>query len=287
MAVEIAAPAWELVVDGQKFPEGPAWNGKDALFFSNCHGGNIQRIAHGSTGSSLFLAASDEPFTLKNTNGLTFGADGALYACEYGAPGVLRIAMDGKSEYLAREFEGKPLIRPNDLAFDKGGNLYFTDSWDYKRENPQGAVYRIDAKTKALTRPAGELAFANGLAFSADGRTLIVAESAWNRLLRYDVAADGSLSGRAVFAEMPGGDPDGMAFDTAGNLYVAHFGMGAIVVFSPDGRRVRELKAPGKKPSNVEFAGADLKTLYVTEDETNGVYRIAVETPGLRLFHAP
>lgn len=287
VAIEVVEPKWELVAGGQNFPEGPAWNGRDALFFSNCHGGNIQRVAHGATGSTLFLAASAEPFTLKNTNGLTFGADGALYACEYGDPGVLRIDMEGRSEYLAREYEGARLIRPNDLAFDAAGNLYFTDSWAYKRENPEGAVYRIDAKTKALTRPAYGIAFANGLAFSADGKRLIVAESAWNRLLAYDVAADGTLANRTVFADMPGGDPDGMAFDASGNLVVAHFGMGVLVVFAPDGRRVREIKVPGKKPSNVEFAGADLRTLYVTEDETNGVYRTVVDTPGVRLFHAP
>ncbi len=280
-------PQWVEAADGGAFPEGPAWNGAGELFFSDCSGQAIHRIVHGAPGATLFMAAQDEPFTLMNTNGTTFGADGFLYACEYGQPGILKIGMDGTSEYIATEFEGERLIRPNDLAFDPPGNLYFTDSWAYKRDDPKGAVYRIDAKTGGLTRAAGEIAFANGIAFSPDATQAYVAESAWNRVLRYDVAPDGSFANRHVFAELPGGDPDGMAFDTDGNLHVAHFGGGVIAVFAPDGTRIRDLVVPGRKPSNVEFAGDDLKTLYITEDETKKVYRTEVSTPGVRLFWSP
>ncbi len=287
MATEIVEPGWVEAADGGTFPEGPAWNGRGELFFSDCTGQAIYRLRHGVPGAQLFLAAKEDPFTLKNTNGTTFGADGYLYACEYGEPGILRIGMDGSSEYVATEYGGERVVRPNDLAFDPKGNLYFTDSWAYKRENPKGAVYRIDAKTGEVTQAAGELGFANGIAFSPNAKQVYVAESAWNRVLRYDVSEDGSFINREVFADMPGGDPDGMAFDTGGNLYVAHFGGGVVAVFSPDGTRIRNLKTPGKKPSNVEFAGADLRTLYVTEDETRKLYRTKVETPGVRLFWAP
>lgn len=282
------AGGWQLVLGGQNFPEGPAWNGRDALFFSNCYGGNVMRIPHGEKSGAPFMVARAEPYTFTKTNGLTFGADGAVYACDFGVASIVRLSMDGTSKIIAKECEdGTALIRPNDLAFDPAGNLYFTDSWAYKREDPKGAVYRIDAKTGVVSRARGALAFPNGLAFSADAKWLYVAESAWNRVLKFPVQADGNLGEPTVFADMPGGDPDGMNFDTAGNLYVAHFGGGHVVVFAPDGSIVRKIATPGKKPSNVEFAGADLKTLYVTEDETNGVYSMSVDVPGLRLFHAP
>ena len=72
-----------------------------------------------------------------------------------------------------------------------------------------------------------------------------------------------------------------------GNLYIAHFGGGKIVVVSPKNELINTINTPGKKPSNLEFAGKDLKTLYITEDETNSIFSIEVEIPGLKLFSSP
>ena len=127
----------------------------------------------------------------------------------------------------------------------------------------------------------------NGIAFSPDSKKLFVCESAQNRILTYNVNENGFLSNKLVFAELPGGDPDGIAFDIDGNLYVAHFGGGAIYVFSPKGIIKDKLITPGKKPSNVEFGGEDMRTLFITEDETNSVYSRQVETAGMKLLSAP
>jgi len=81
--------------------------------------------------------------------------------------------------------------------------------------------------------------------------------------------------GPEVFAETPGGvGGDGVAFDVEGNLYMAHFGTGEISVFSPDGELLEKLPAGGMKPTNVAFGGEDMMELYVTEVETNSVYRL-------------
>jgi gluconolactonase len=69
-----------------------------------------------------------------------------------------------------------------------------------------------------------------------------------------------------------------------GILYCAHFGGGAVYVFNKEGKQIEKLITPGKKPSNVEFGGEDLRTLYVTEDETNSVYSIKREIKGLQLI---
>ncbi len=79
--------------------------------------------------------------------------------------------------------------------------------------------------------------------------------------------------------------PEGPMLDSEGNLYVAHFGGSAIHVFSSNGSTKRIIRAPGSKPSNVEFAGEDLRTLYVTENETKAVYRTRVEVPGAILSY--
>lgn len=276
---------WEKVADNLVFPEGPAWDGGDSIFWSNCHGGFISK--YGPDGVSVFLRAQADPFTFGKSNGMTFGADGHLYACDFERKAIIRIAMDGTTSVYTELTGDKKLNGPNDLAFDPHGNLYFSDPGAYSKTNRDGGVYRVDAKSKELVRVKDDLGFPNGLAFSADAKTLYLAESAFERVLKMDVHADGSLGAPNVFAEMPGGDPDGMNFDEAGNLYVAHFGGGHLLVYAPDGSLVRKIKVPGKKPSNVEFAGTDRRTLFVTEDETNCVYRTRVEIPGLPLFHAP
>lgn len=270
------------VLDGLKFPEGPAWDGRDKLYASNCYGDWISVI--GPDTSRVFLRASEEPFTFAKTNGMTIGPDGCLYACDFGKGAILRITPAGKSEIFIPGYEGKPFNRPNDLAFDRKGNLYFTDPKSYDRNNRDGAVYRYDARKKTVTRVADDLAFPNGIAFSANGKFLHVCESAFERVLRFPVQKNGLLGPRSIYIELPGGDPDGIAFNQLGDLYVAHFGGGAIHVIDKNGKIKEILMTPGKKPSNVEFAGPDLRTLYITEDETNAIYKCTVKTPGLKLF---
>ncbi len=276
---------FDKVVDGLNFPEGPAWDGNGNLFVSSCYGGFITKITNG--GAHTFLSASENPFTLKQTNGLTVGRDGYLYACEYGIEAILKISSDGKTEIYSAGYKGKKFNRPNDLAFDPKGNLYFTDPNSYDKNIPDGVVYRIDAITKEVTPAADSIAFCNGIAFSADAKNVFVCESARHRILKYNVEQDGSFSNKKVFAELPDGDPDGIAFDIEGNLYVANFGSGRIYILNPDGSTKSFLEAPGKKTSNVEFAGKDLRTLYITEDETNSVYKTEVKIPGLRLLWSP
>ncbi len=277
---------WEKVADNLVFPEGPAWNGKDALFFSNCHGGFISRLDE--KGCEVWLRAQEEPFLFTKTNGMTFGKDGALYACDFGRKAILRFDVEKKTSTVYAELtDGKKLNGPNDLAFDAKGNLYFSDPGKYSRTERNGGVYRVAAGTKKLELMKDDLGFPNGLCFTKDGRTLFLAESAFERVLKIAVGEDGALGETTVFAEMPGGDPDGMAMDVEGNLWVAHFGGHAIRVYGPDGKLLEKIDVPGKKPSNVEFAGPDMKTLYVTEDEFNQVHRARVAVAGERLHWAP
>jgi gluconolactonase len=280
-----AQPAknWQLVIDKLSFPEGPAWDGK-VLYASNCRGDWITRVAPDT--QRVFLHASSDPFTFAKTNGMVAYKDGSLFACDFGIGAVIRIT-GGVGEIVASGYQGEKFRRPNDLAFDRQGNLYFTDPNAYDRNKRDGVVYRIDIKTREVRPVAADLAFPNGIAFAANGKTVMIGESAFNRILQFTVQKDGSLSNRRVFAELPGGDPDGMAFDRKGKLYVAHFGGGAVYVLNPNGSIQDIIATPGKKPSNVEFGGADYRTLFVTETETNAIYSISVKTPGLPLFCGP
>ncbi|MEO8377110.1 MAG: SMP-30/gluconolactonase/LRE family protein [Candidatus Sumerlaeota bacterium] len=277
---------WEKVAENLVFPEGPAWDGKEALFFSNCHGGYISRLD--AKGCDVWLRAQEDPFLFGKTNGMTFGKDGALYACDFGRKAIVRFDVAKKKSEIYGELTGeKKLNGPNDLAFDAKGNLYFSDPGKYSRTERDGGVYRIAAGTKRLELMKDDLGFPNGLCFTKDGKTLFLAESAFERVLKINVLEDGLLSETTVFADMPGGDPDGMALDVEGNLYVAHFGGHSIRVYAPDGTLTKKINVPGKKPSNVEFAGPDLKTLYVTEDDLNQVHRTQMDVAGERLHWSP
>jgi gluconolactonase len=233
-----------------------------------------------------FIDSTSNP-NLKQTNGLTIYKDGSIFACEYGLGAILKISAEGTSKIFIDSYKGKRFNRPNDLAFDDKGNLYFTEPNSYGKDILDGRIFKVNMVTKDVTLLADSLAFPNGIAFSSHGKKLFVCESAQNRILTFKVNNDGTLSDKNVFAELPGGDPDGLAFDVEGNLYVAHFGGGAIYVLSPDGNIKEKIVTPGKKPSNVEFGGENMRTLFITEDETNCVYSTQVLTPGIKLFSSP
>lgn len=258
------------VLDGLDFPEGPAWDGNEALFLSNCYGGFITKLQNEE--SSVFLRANEKPFTFNKTNGMTFGPDGLLYACEYGKGMILRFNENGETEIVSNGFNGKPFNRPNDLTFDKNGNLFFTDPKSYGKDKLDGAVYKLNIKSGEVFLVAENLAFPNGIKFSEDHSKLFVCESALNHVAVFDVDSEGNLSNKQIFVEVPGGDPDGLEFDSNNNLLIAHFGGSAVVVVSPEGKIINKIITPGKKPSNLEWGDKEKSKLYVTECETNSLY---------------
>ena len=284
LSANIITAQFQLVADGCKFPEGPAWNG-EKLVVSNCYGDWITQVKGSKV--DTFVQIPTEPVSFEKTNGLTFYKDGSLFAAEFGFGAILRFDENGKCEIYVDGYNGEKFNRPNDLAFDSEGDLYFTDPKNYDAQNPDGTVYLIRKETKEVIPVFQYLAFPNGIALDAEEEYLYVCESAKNRVLKYEINEDKTLGEFEVFAELPGGDPDGIAFDVEGNLYVAHFGGSAIQVFSPEGELIKKIKTPGTKPSNVEFGGEDMKTLFITEDETNSIYKMENEIAGMKLFSSP
>lgn len=281
----------QKVAGGLAFPEGPAYDGRGNVVVSNCSGPYLTKIDRAGR-AALYLRGRDRdrPFTFHKPNGSTFFRDGSQFVCDFGRRAVVRIYPDGKQAIYADACDGKRFRGPNDLAFDPLGNLYVTDPAGSSRKNPIGCVYRVAVGTRKVTRVAQGLAFPNGIAFAADGRTLYVCHSPYNQILRWRVAPDGTLGQRQVAADLSrfgSGEPDGMAVDRAGRLVVAHFGGGAVLIIPPGGKGGRAIRLPGKRVTNVEYAGRDLRTLYITETETNALYKIPMDTPGLPLFCAP
>jgi gluconolactonase len=81
--------------------------------------------------------------------------------------------------------------------------------------------------------------------------------------------------------------PDGMAFDEAGNIYVATVGVGFVYVYSPEGHLLESIPSGGIRPTNVCFGGADFDCLYVTIDDLGTMVSIDIGVPGYRLPFCP
>ncbi len=275
-----------VVAEGFAFPEGPAYDGKGNLAVSNCNSDHIDKVS--AEGRAILFKADLNKFTFEKSNGLTYHEDGSLYACDFGRKAILQIFPDGRTEIVADKCDDVGFKGPNDLAFDPEGNLYFTDPAGSDLEHPVGCVYRIARATRKVTRVASGMGFPNGLAFSADGKTLYLAESSRCRILKAAVKPDGSLETPQPFCQLPDKHiPDGINFDQAGNLYVGTVGPGLVTIIDKSGKIARTVSIPGTDVTNVEFGGKDLKTLYVTEAQKGIVYKMQVETGGLPLFRAP
>jgi len=269
---------WIKVTDGLNFPEGPAFDGKSSICLSNCYGGWIAKYSDGV--KDTFISKIDDSLLVEKTNGLAFGKDGNLYVCEYGKGKILCISTNGKIQVYADGYKGEKFNRPNDLTFDIKGNLFFTDPKSYDKKILDGRIFFVDAETKNVILLEDSLAFPNGINISPFDGKLYLCESAKQKIVRYTITQENKLVDKQDFVEIPGGDPDGIEFDTEGNLYVAHFGGKAVYIFSPEGKLLQKIETPGSKPTNLEFGAEDYKTLYLTEVETNALYKIRTKLPG-------
>jgi gluconolactonase len=191
----------------------------------------------------------------------------------------VRVGPDRTLTPVVSDFEGKRFNSPNDLVFAKDGALYFTDppyglakqDDDPAKELTFNGVYRFaNGRVQALVR---DLNRPNGLAFSPDFKVLYVnnSDAAKNLVMRYDVAADGTLANGRVLADLTSkvdGLADGLKVDAKGNIYTT--GPAGVWVLSPEGKHLGTIKTP-EIPANCGW-GDDGKTLYMTA--TTGVYRV-------------
>jgi len=261
-----ADPDWEVVSSGHKFTEGPAVDAQGNVFFSDIPNSRIHKIAlNGKV--TVFRENTGE------ANGLMFGPDGRLYACQNGRKRIVAYGPDGMESVIA---EG---VNSNDLAINPRGEIYFTDP-------PNKRVWFIDAKGNKRVVHEG-IAFPNGVRFSPDHAFLFVADTLGRWIWSFSVQPDGSLANGAPFHRLEIPDEvesgplrsgaDGMTVDSDGFLYVAT--KLGIQIADPIGRTVGILRKPGPgDPSNVVLAGAELSTLYVTSGDK--VYRRPIRKKG-------
>lgn len=259
----------ERVATGYQFVEGPAWDYKGNLHFSDIPARRIMKLdAAGKI--TVYRKESGA------SNGLMFDKQGRLIACEHQNRRVSRTKADGTIETVADRYAGKRLNSPNDLVIGPDGSIYFTDPRYGRRddlEQDKECVYRV-APDGTVTRIADDTVKCNGIHISPDAKTLYVADNGNATLRAYPLKADGTVGAGRVLAKLPG-RPDGMTVDAAGNLYMTVDK--GVLVLTPDGKELGTIKTP-ERPANCCFGGADLKTLFITARKS--LYQIKLNARG-------
>jgi gluconolactonase len=250
--------------DGLKFTEGPTTDRAGNVYFSDINANRIYKV-DGKGRLETFLEDS------KATNGLMVDG-GRLLACQKDEGRIIAIDLRTKAiSVVADTFEGHRFIGPNDLAVDKTGGVYFTDprfpSSAPGNQEKQGVYY--SGSDKQVTRLLDDLERPNGVLLSPDEKTLYVLPSGITDVMAYPVLAPGHIGpGHALcqLDQAPGATPrggDGLTVAEDGTLYVAQPDIEALQVITPDGKTLGFIKLPGR-PTNVEFGGKNMKTLYIT-----------------------
>ncbi|MBO9882375.1 SMP-30/gluconolactonase/LRE family protein [Xanthomonas sp. D-109] len=285
LALLLAAPARaqeplfharDLVGDGvftDKI-EGPATGPDGALYVVNfAHDGSIGRIqrdADGHAQASLFV---DLPAGSIG-NGIRFDRRGRMLVADYGQHRILRIALRSKRIEVYATLPGA--FQPNDIAMAPDGTLYASDP-DWKHDG--GQLWRIDRDRSAHLIETG-MGTTNGIEVSPDGKRLYVNESVQRRIWVYDRAADGAVSNKRLFASFADAGLDGMRCDVDGNLYVARYDAGKVIVLAPDGTLLHEVATKGRKPTNLAFGGADGRDVDVTLQDRGAIETFRSDRPG-------
>ena len=261
------------------FLEGPSFDTDGNLWLVDIPFG---RIFHVSPDGEWTCAADydGEP------NGLKLHADGRIFIADH-KQGILQLdpATGAVNPALDRprleRFKGC-----NDLFFAADGTLYFTDQGQTGLHDASGRLYRLRTDG-GLDRVLEGIPSPNGLVTNLDEKILYLAVTRDNAVWRVPMLPGGEATKVGVFVQMSGGlaGPDGMALDVAGNLAVAHAGLGTVWLFSPLGEPIARVRScAGVMTTNVAYGGSDNKSLYITESESGSILVAEMPEPGRKMY---
>jgi gluconolactonase len=257
-----AAGEIEVVAKDAKFPEGPLC-ADGALYFVEYGGHTILRLTEDGTTAKVWERPGCGPSALARA-----GQD-FLVTC-YDENTLVLVSPAGEiRQVYAKDDAGATFVGPNDFVADGTGGVFMSASGPWETGPIVGKIlYRgVDGRLRTV---ADDLHYANGLALSPDGRTLYCSETYAYRIVAFDVGENGSLANRRLFAwvnGIAGGGPplapDGLKTDAKGNLYIALYEGGKVLVADRGGKLLAKIDPPAPNVSNVGF-GADSSVLYIT-----------------------
>jgi sugar lactone lactonase YvrE len=248
------------LVTGRAFLEGPRWH-DGALYVSDMHGDAVLRITEDGDVSTVVH--------VEQPSGLGWPPDGSLLITSMRRRRVMR--FDGSDLAVHADLSSLATHEINDMCVDRHGHA-FVGQFGYDMFGggtpSAAALLRVDPDGSAC-EVADNLEFANGMVVTADQSMLLVAESFGKRITGFDLADDGSLTQRRMWADLSD-YPDGIAIDSGGALWVASPAFDRFVHVVAGGAVTATVDTPGRHAIACEVGGADGRTLFMLTATTIG-----------------
>lgn len=240
---------------GFAYPEGPRWR-DGLLWFSDQHAGMVHALdGEGRQVESFAVPGSP--------SGIGWLPGGDMLVVSMEGHEVLR-RINGE---LVRHADLSAFHRAqsNEMAVMQDGRAYVGNiGFDFDNgEEPAPTMLLLVEPDGTVRQVADDLLCPNGTVITPDGRTLIIAESLANRLTAFDVASDGSLSNRRIFAEVPGHVPDGICLDADGQIWAASPFTNSVIRVREGGEITATVPIDGAGAFACMLGGADRGTLFV------------------------
>ncbi|TPM42249.1 MULTISPECIES: SMP-30/gluconolactonase/LRE family protein [unclassified Mesorhizobium] len=274
----------KIITMGLAFGESPRWH-EGRLWLCNWGTGEIVAVSEDGKSRVMLTMPAVLPYSID------WLPDGRLLVISGREGLLLRQEVDGRLVTHAdlRDLSKSPW---NEIVVDGRGNIYVNGGGPAPAPGQHfgpGTIVLITPDGTAR-QVAENIAFANGMAVTPDNRTLIIAESHSNRLTAFDIAADGTLANRRVWADLDG-YPDGICLDAEGTVWYADV----------PNKRCAQVREGGEVLQTVTadrgcfacmLGGVDGRTLFITVAEWRGfdhmssdartgqVLGVAVSSPG-------
>ena len=280
-----AGVAMQIVTAQGAFVDGPQWFEGLGLVYSEVFNGNVRRVAADGGAPATLRAVANVGLQRPVGNAVR---NGVLLTA------IVRNDQAGQATIWQTQPDGGALpnispgtaTAPNDLAVAANGTVYFTNPPYFGNANNAVFATLPDGGGAASFTNYTQGEEPNGIALSPDGKTLYVAFTNLRQIVKHSLAGDGGIGAAQVVVPNNGtiDQPDGIAVDVAGNLWVAEAAQagqsGRVEVFSPTGQKWGEIPFPNQRPTGVAFGGADNKTVFITVE--NGVFVYASRCAGVR-----
>lgn len=204
---------------------------------------------------------------------------------------VAHFDWDTKKTTILAKVEEDKNTRFNDGKCDASGRLWCgtmaIETAPAVLEYHQGALYSFELDG-TLKKQKDKVSISNGLAWSADNKTMYYIDSIPRKVWAYDFdLASGKMSNERAVVDFGGpetlstlGFPDGMTIDTEGKIWVACYNGGKVVRFDPEtGKELKTVAIPARRTTSCCWGGRNLDELFITCGRTGMTEEEKVKTP--------